>query len=143
MKKIFTLLILTFASVSILTAGEKPVTFAQLPAAAQSFISSNFPAEKISYATVDDDFICPDYTVVFVSGTKLQFKHGGAMEKIESRKGVPAELVPAQLRDYVKLHYPDSMITSYEIGRRTYEIELSNRLDLKFNKSFNLVEIDD
>ena len=43
----------------------------------------------------------------------------------------------------VKATYPDAVITEYEIGRRHYEIKLSNRLELKFNRNFALVEIDD
>ncbi len=143
MKRIFTFIAIAIASVSIAKAGDKPVAFAQLPAAAQSFISSVLSTEKISFATVDDDFIRPDYTVMFVSGTKVQFKNNGSLEKIESRDGVPSDLVPDQIRDFVKLHYPEAVITGYEIDRKSYEVELSNRMDLKFNKYFNLVEIDD
>ncbi len=143
MKRIFTFIVIAIASISNAKADDRPVSFEKLPPAAQSFISTNLPAEKISYATVDDDFIRPDYTVMFVSGMKVQFNHDGSLEKIQSRAGVPAELVPVQLRDHVKLHYPDAVITGYEVGRKTYEIEISNRFELKFNHSFNLIEIDD
>ncbi len=143
MKRIFYTIVLAFASLSVAMAGDKPVTFEQLPAAAQSFISSYFPTEKISYSTVDDDLFWPEYKVVFVSGMKLQFKNNGTFEKVESRTGVPAELVPVQLREYAKRHYPDMIITGYEVDKKSYEIELSNRLDLKFSKNFNLIEIDD
>ncbi len=143
MKRIFTFIAIAIASISIAKADEKPSTFAQLPAAAQSFITTNFPAEKISFVTVDDDFIRPDYTVMFVNGTKVQFSNNGALEKIESREGIPAELVPVQIRDYVKVHHSDAVITGYEVGRKSYEVKLSNRLELKFNRNFVLVEIDD
>ncbi len=143
MKKIFTIIAVAFASLSMAKADDRPVTFAKLPAAAQTFINANFPAEKISYATVDDDFILPDYSVMLANGTKIQFTNGGSLEKIESRNGIPTELVPAQLREYVKVNYPDSIITGYEIGKKSYEIKLSNRLELTFNKNFMLIEIDD
>ncbi len=143
MKKIFTFVAIAIASISIAKADDRPVTFDRLPAAAQSFISSNFPAEKISYATVDDDFIMPDYTVMLANGTRIQFKNNGSLEAIESRAGIPLELVPVQLKDYAALHYPDAVIIGYEIGKKTYEIKLSNRLELKFNRNFNLIEIDD
>ncbi len=143
MKRIFALIALSVAAVSIAKADDRPVTFTQLPAAAQAFINTNFPGEKISYATRDDDFIRPDYSVVFVSGTKIQFTHSGAMEKIESRAGVPAAFIPVQIKDYVNVHYPDAIFTEYEVGRKSYEVKLSNRLELKFNRNFALVEIDD
>lgn len=143
MKKFFVLLAVSLASLSIMKADDRPVAFAQLPAPAQAFINTNYPDDKVSYATVDDDFIRPDYSVVLVSGVRLQFDNDGSLEKIEARAGVPEGLVPVQIKDYVKATYPDAVITEYEIGRRHYEIKLSNRLELKFNRNFALVEIDD
>lgn len=144
MKRFIAVFALSVAFVTLCLAGDRPVTFNQLPAAAQMFINTNFPADKLSYATVDDDLIRPEYNVLLVSGVRLEFANDGSMKKIEARKtGVPVELVPVQIRDYVKLHYPDATFVEYEIGRKTYEVQLSNRLDLKFNRYFALVEIDD
>lgn len=143
MKKIFAILALSMAVLTVAKAGDRPVTFNQLPAPAQTFINTNYPDDKISFATVDDDLIRPDYSVVLVSGVRIQFNNDGSLEKIESKAGVPEGLIPVQIRDYVKLHYPDAVLYEYEIGRRSYEVKLSNRLDLKFNRNFYLVEIDD
>ncbi len=143
MKRIFAILAIAMASLSVVRADDRPVSFNQLPAAAQSFISMNFPDDSVSYATKDDDLIRPDYSVVLVSGMKIKFDHDGTMEQIGAMKGVPADLVPVQIMDYVKAHYPGAFVTEYEIGRKNYEVKLSNRLELKFNKGFILVEIDD
>lgn len=143
MKRFLVIIAMTMASLSIMKADDRPVTFTQLPVAAQAFINTNYPSDKISYATVDDDFIRPDFNVVLVSGVRIKFENNGALEKIESPAGVPDILIPVQIRDYVKIHYPDSIIREYEIGRRHYEIKLSNRLELKFNRNFNVIEIDD
>ena len=51
--------------------------------------------------------------------------------------------VVVQIRDYVRRNYPDAAYVSYEIDRNSYEVTLSNRLELKFNSRFALVEIDD
>lgn len=143
MKRIFAIAVVMMSVVSIMKAGDRPVTFAQLPVSAQTFITQNFPEDKISYATVDDDLILPDYNVVLVSGMRIQFEHNGALEKISSVKGVPVALIPVQIKDYVNAHYPDATFVDYEIGRRSYEVKLSNRMELKFNRNFILVEIDD
>lgn len=125
-------------------ADDRPVSQTQLPPAAVAFINSNFPGEKISYAMVDDDFIRPDYKVVLSDGTKIQFDNAGRLEKVEAIKsGIPADVIPVQIRDYVKTHYPDTGFLEYEIDRRTYDVRLTNRLELKFNSNFNLVEVDD
>jgi hypothetical protein len=65
------------------------------------------------------------------------------LEKIEARTGIPEGLIPLQIRDYVKIHYPDAIFVEYEIGKRSYDVKLSNRLEVKFNKNFNVIEIDD
>lgn len=144
MKKILVVIAASIAFVITVSADDRPVTFEQLPVAAQTFIKNNFPSDQVSYATKDDDIIMPDYTVVLVSGIKLQFGNGGALEKIESRKGaVPETLVPVQIKDYVKRNYPDASIVEYEIGRRTYEVKLTNRMELKFSRNFTLIGIDD
>lgn len=143
MKKIFAIAAIALASLQIISADDRPVTFNQLPAAAQAFINTNYAGEKISYATVDDDLILPDYNVMLANGVKIQFEHNGALEKIESRAGIPSDLVPVQIRDYVQLHYPDAIFTGYEIGRKSYEVKLSNRLEIKFNRNFHVIEIDD
>lgn len=143
MKKIFAVAAIVLASLQIVKADDRPVTFSQLPVPAQTFINTNYPDEKISYATKDDDFILPDYNVMLANGVKIQFEHSGALEKIESRAGIPVDLIPFQIRDYVKMHYPDAIFVEYEIGKRSYEVKLSNRLELKFNRNFNVIEIDD
>lgn len=132
------------ASFSFALADDRPVAYSQLPSIAQTFIDSNFPEGKVSYAMMDDDFIRPDYKVVLDNGIEIQFDYDGRLEKIEAHRAVmPQDIIPVQIRDYVKLHYPDAVFIKYEIGKRTYDVELSNGLELKFNRNFNLVEMDD
>ena len=130
MKKIFAIAASALASLQLLKADDKPVTFDKLPKAAKEFINANYPGEKVTFAAVDDDLVRPDYSVLLGNGVKLQFEHSGALEKIECAAGIPEGLVPYQIKDY-------------EIGKKNYEVKLSNRLDLKFNKNFHLIEIDD
>ena len=143
MKKILFVMSVVLISMACV-AGDRPLVYEQLPAPAKEFINANYPGEKISYITVDDDLIRPDYKVVLVNGVEIQFNNDGSLEKIEARKtGVPENLIPAQIMSYVKNHYPDVFVTEYEIGKRHYEVKLSNRLELTFNKHFKVVELDD
>ena len=138
-----------FVAVAIITAfvtasaDNKPIDFSQLPKGAQSFVSMTFPTAKILYVAVDKDVVRPDYTVVLENGTKIDFNHDGSLEKIESKSGVPVELIPYQIREYVERHYPNAVYVEYEIGHKSYEVTLSNRMEFKFNSEFNIVEIDD
>ena len=147
MKKLFTLF---FAlSLVVLLACEKygedrPVDFKKLPDAAQSFVNTNYPEVMVSYVTRDDDIIRPDYTVGLVNGVKIDFDSKGALEKIETLNGeIPVGVIPVQITDYVKEHYPDVKILEYDVEKYSYEVKLSNRLELKFNSRFALIEIGD
>lgn len=131
-------------TMSLAKADDRPVTVDQLPQAARTFLNVNFPDDKISFATKDDDLIRPDYQVVLASGVMVKFNNAGDLEEIESRgKEIPDGIIPIQIMEMVKGHYPDVMITGYEVGRRTYEVKLSNRIELKLDRNFNVIEIDD
>jgi len=131
-------------TMSLAKADDRPVTVDQLPQAARTFLNVNFPDDKISFATKDDDLIRPDYQVVLASGVMVKFNNAGDLEEIESRgKEIPDGIIPIQIVEMVKGHYPDVMITGYEVGRRTYEVKLSNRIELKLDRNFNVIEIDD
>ena len=123
---------------------DKPVDFKKLPVPAQTFVNTNYPDVTVSYVTRDDDIIRPDYTVGLVNGVKIDFDNGGAIEKIETLNGeIPEGVIPVQIVDYVKAKYPDTKILEYDVEKYSYEVKLSNRLELKFNTRFALVEIGD
>lgn len=143
MKRIFAIIALALTAVLSSKADDRPVDFNRIPAQAQTFISDTYPGVLVEYALRDDDLIRPDYTVMLKGGVKIQFDNDGRLEKIESGDGIPAAVIPVQMRNYVEMHYPGAVIVEYEVGRRSYEVRLSNRMELKFNANFNLVEIDD
>ena len=126
------------------SAGDRPVAYNELPLSVRTFIESTFPSVKVMYSVVDDDIILPDYTISLENGIKVQFTNSGRLEKVDAgRNSVPYGIIPVQICDYLKLHYPDAHVTEYEMSRRFYEVRLSNRMELKFNRHFSLVEIDD
>jgi hypothetical protein len=144
MKKIFVTFAFVLASLTIMQANDKAVTFDKLPKKAQEFVKQYYPNEKVSYASVDDDIIAPDYQVALVGGVILQFEHSGKLDSIETRNGnIPAGIIPDRIIATAKEHFPDAIIIGYDPERRSYEIKLSNRMEMKFDSSCNLVEIDD
>lgn len=144
MKRFLIVLTCVLGTMSLAKADDRPVTVDQLPQAARTFLNVNFPDDKISFATKDDDLIRPDYQVVLASGVMVKFNNAGGLEEIESRgREIPDGIIPIQIVEMVKGHYPDVMITGYEVGRRTYEVKLSNRIELKLDRNFNVIEIDD
>lgn len=125
-------------------AGNRPFSFEQLPDAAKTFVDSNYKGVGVVYVTKEDDWFRPDYDVMLSNGILLEFSHSGSLKKIEAKKGsISPELIPDGIRQYVDRHYPGAGYLEYEVGRKKYEVRLSNRLELKFNGSFRLIEVDD
>lgn len=146
MKRFFILLALVLPfGVSVASAdNDRIIDKSKLPAAAQSFINEHFANAKLSYAKLDKDFLISSYEVVFADGSRLEFSNKGEWEEVDCRRNeVPAVLIPAALSEYVKANYPDNKIVRIERDSRGYELKLSNGLELKFNKDFVIVDIDD
>jgi hypothetical protein len=89
------------------------------------------------------ELIFPDYDIALANGVFIEFYNNGALEKIECRDGVSTDIIPVAIVEFVRVRYPDAYFVEYKIDRKHYEVKLSNRLELKFNKNFNLLEIDD
>ena len=84
------------------------------------------------------------YDVVFASGEKLEFDKSGDWTEVKCKTGeVPAAIIPEAILKYVKANYPDAKVLEIEHDSEGYEIKLSNRLEIKFNDKFQVVDIDD
>ena len=137
------LLCMTFLSASCF-AGDKIIPVEQLPAAAQQFVKTNFPDAKISFVTKDTEFIGTKYEVRLADGTEINFDKKGEWDKVDCQmNSVPEALVPAAIAEYVKTNFDGTVITKIDKERYGYDIELSNSLELKFNKKGQVMEIDD
>lgn len=123
---------------------DRIVPYENLPAKAQEFVKKYFPSEKVSYVKEEADFMELSYEVVFAQGTKVEFTGQGEWKEVDCRYSTLNEdLVPAQIRSYVKQNFPDTKFVKIEKGYRDYEVKLTNRLELTFDLNFNLVDIDD
>ena len=137
------LLCMLLQSVTCL-ADDKIIPVEQLPASAKTFVKKYFPQATIEYATKDTEFMGTTYEVRLSDGTKVEFDKKGNWDNVDCKtKAVPASLVPAAIAQYVKAHYPNTVIVKIDKERGGYEIELSNDLDLKFNSKGKLIGIDD
>ncbi len=143
MKRLFTLLLVTLFAGVAFADNDRAIDFNELPEKAQKFIQTHFPNYELSYAKKDVDFFYSEYEVMLVDGTKLEFSGDGEWKDVECRKGaVPAAIVPKQITEYVAKRYPDTKILKID-REDNYDIELSNRLELTFDKKYRLIDIDD
>jgi hypothetical protein len=125
-------------------ARDRIIPTEQLPAAAMAFIQENFPGEGITYAKKDFDNGRKQYEVRLNNGIQLDFNKKGVWDKVDCQfNAVPAHLVPTFIADYVQTSYPGTAIVKIDKERYGYKIELSNDLELKFDKKGMLFDIDD
>ena len=146
MKKILLILVAVF-SVGILAAvadNDKLINKSQLPKAAQEFIDAHFAGVDLLYAKEDCNILFNSYEVRLANGVKVEFSSKGNWEEVDGgQSAVPAAIVPQHIKDYIEKNYAGERILVIEKNRNDYEVKLSNRLELKFDKNFNIYDIDD
>ena len=112
----------------------------QLPQAARTFVQKNFPNNTIIYAEKE----MFSYEARLDDGTEIDFDRKGIWNKVDTQlEPVPALLIPTAIDNYVKTNFANTHITKIDKEPYGYEIELSNNLDLKFNKAGALIAMDD
>lgn len=123
---------------------DKVINKNELPAQAQQFINEHFANIKLSYAKLERDFLERSYEVLLTDGTKLEFSSKGTWLEVDCKYGeVPAAVIPAPIKNYIKENYPGERVLKIERDRSNYELKLSNRLELTFDKDFRIIDIDD
>ena len=88
-------------------------------------------------------FLDTRYDVVFVNGNGVEFDKNGEWTELDcKRSSVPTKAVPAQITKFVKESHPNATILKLERDRYTYEVKLSNFWEIKFDKQFNVIDMD-
>ena len=148
MKRIFRILMIAICCMvsynMVANAGnDKPISVNALPAKAQTLLNNHFNGQKVMLATIESGVVSRSYDVVLQNGTKLEFDKKGNLTEIDCKQGiVPALLIPQAIKNYLKDNYAGQSVKKIEINRNEYEVELTNGLDLTFNKHFQLIDID-
>lgn len=133
-----------FSAGAVYADDDRPIRVEQLPDAAQQFIQQHFADAQVSYAAEDRDWPGYTYKVVFATGAKAEFEKNGKWREIDCKPmAVPAQVVPQQIVSYVKQYHDAQPVVKIERGRKGYEVELQNGIELKFDKQFRVVGIDD
>ena len=141
---IMTTISVAFAANLYIDNNDRPIKYDELPAKAKSFISTHFASEEVSHIILDKDIVENDYTVSFLSGTKLEFDGKGEWKEVDCNKtSVPEALIPQQIAEYVKTSYPHNAITEIKREHGNTEIKLNGGLELTFNNRYRVVDIDD
>lgn len=126
------------------TAGEKVITYPELPLDAQRLIEKHFQKADVSVVIMDREAFFVEYEVRLTDGTKLEFEKNGEFKKIDcGAKAVPESLIPEVVRSYVAASFPNTFVTEWGKDDRGWKAELNNGLDLEFNSKYEFLRIDD
>jgi hypothetical protein len=147
MKRLFTIcavLAIMLGTTKLWADSDRIIQFSQLPSSAQQLVKTHFPELGITLIKMDTDFLDKSYSVIFDNGSKIDFNKNGEWEEIKSSQGVPQGVIPAKIFSYIKEKYPEAKVLSIEIDddSKEYEVKLSNRVSLEFNKHQQLIDID-
>lgn len=127
-----------------MASNDKSITVEQLPPAARQFIKKHFATQTVAMAKMETDFMSKSYDVIFTNGDKLEFDKRGQWTDVDCEHSqVPVDILPAAIREYVGKMYSDAKVLQIEkTDRKGYDVELSNGLELKFDKNLNMIELD-
>ena len=119
---------------------DQVITFEQLPATAQELHKQYFADKVPLIVTMDWD----DYTIHYQSGEKVEFNKQGEWKEVNCRvSAVPTGLIPEQIKTHIKTTFPGTTIINIDRGRRGYEVNLNNGLEIEYNSTFQVIDIDD
>lgn len=146
MKKILAVLVLGFSIICIACADNERISrnLNDLPAEARNVVNKEFANTKVSYIKIDKDlFKSTTYEVQFVNGMEITFDSKGNWIEVDCQRAeVPAAFIPAQIKTQINDMFPGEKVTKIEKEPRHYEVELTNDVDLKFDKNFKIKEVD-
>ncbi|MEG1615754.1 MAG: PepSY-like domain-containing protein [Bacteroidales bacterium] len=144
MKK-FLLIVIALCSWQMFTFADndKPVQLSQMPEKAQTFIKSHFDQKEISFSKMENEWFEKNYTVFFTNGESIEFDKNGEWIEIHSKvNGVQASVIPAPIRKYLEKNYPNEKVLKIDRDKNNTEVELSNHMDIKFDKNYQIIDID-
>ena len=114
---------------------------ANIPVPAQEFIKEYFPKSTVVLVEMDADDEGKEYCAWLNDGTKVEFDLQGEWKRVSRNKtGVPSRLVPPVITEYVKMNYPQDIISKLSKKSYGYKIELSDDMDLRFDPQGNFIE---
>lgn len=116
--------------------------------AINAFVKTYFPdTEVISNIKdgLDCDVTLSDYTQIGFDGNlfgKLEWDEVDCSHATTSA-AVPAALVPVEIANYVSKIHGTQSITKISKDNRSWDIKLSNGIEIEFDKRFNVIDFDD
>ena len=116
----------------------------QLPKNAQEMIHQNFRSAVTLVETEKEGLEGKEFEVTLANGSEITFNGKGEWKNIETPNNlaVPSALIPPTIAEFVKSHHAGASIVGIEIIKKGYEVELSNGVEIQFNKDGGFIQYD-
>jgi len=132
-KNILSILLLI---VAISATAQKKINQSELPQGATAFLDKHFKGIPIEKAKKDAEHGEKGYEVILKDGTEIEFWKDGAWREVDGKgKPIPTAYISAVIVDYVAKNYPNEKITHIDYGHKDVDVDLTNKIDLEFDKS--------
>lgn len=146
MKKLLALMAAIMLAILPMSAKDEVYHSANvLPQTAQQTLKKAFPKAQVTRVKVDKSiFGNKEYEVILNNGTEIEFDNNGDWKEVDcGLKAVPEVFVLKSIRTYVNGNFKGQAITKIDKDRDSYDVELSNDVDLKFDRAGRFLRIDD
>ncbi len=126
---------------------EKAITITDLPATAQTFLSTYWPNTTPAYIT-KEGVLGAEYDVMMTNGDEIGFEKSGEWDSVDcNRNEVPAGIVMDAIITDLATRYPGAIVTSIDKERTLFEVEILLSggivdLDLEYSFSGVFIRID-
>ena len=118
MKRSIRMMLVALSSIVLCSAtacadNDKPIDVSNLPAKAQTTLTTHFNKQKVVLATIEAGIVNKSYDVVLQNGTKLEFDKKGNLTEVDCKQGtVPATSTNTIGEAYRAIHhgYADAII---------------------------------
>lgn len=145
MKKVnFVIVILLILSTSFHLFAQKPDPVNSLPQPARTFLETHFKHHKIYRVKFDKKN--GECEVKLEGGVEIDFDHNGNWLEIDGEiQPLPKsviDLLPPNIMVYIARNYPRRAILKIERESYGYEIELSNSVELQFDRKGKFLKED-
>lgn len=135
-------IIVAFLFVGIANAQKNYLAPADTPAQISKYVKQHFPDGQIVYVKKKDKLHYTKYKVKLDTQVELEFDGDFNIYEIESKSPLPASVIPPKIQHYVSQHYPTHQIKEWELKKNGQKVELTNDVDLLFDREGNFLKID-
>lgn len=120
-----------------------PIQVNQLPTQARQMLKTHFNSSRVALVTKEREGLGWSYEVTFSNGDQVEFDKSGQWTDLDCKRSqVPLRLVPPAVRRYVAANYRGARVIKLSRDRKGFEAELSNRIELEFDRQGRLTGID-